>query len=90
MRPPARDKMARTGFVRRGLGGIDMKKTAYLIALALGFGLALSGCGKKGAAEKAGESIDRTGDKIHDAVTPDGPAEKAGKKVDRAVDDVKR
>jgi hypothetical protein len=66
-----------------------MKKTAYLIALALGFGLAFSGCGKKGPAEKAGESLDNTGDKIHDALTPDGPGEKAGKKIDRAVDDIK-
>ncbi len=64
-----------------------MKKSAYLLALLLGSALAFSGCGKKGPAEKAGESLDRTGDKIHDAVTPDGPAEKAGKKIDNAVDD---
>ena len=66
-----------------------MKGTAYLIALFLGIGLAFSGCGKKGPGERAGETIDRTGDKVHDALTPDGPAEKAGKKVDRAVDDIK-
>lgn len=63
-----------------------MKKTASLIALLLGLGLAFTGCGKKGPGEKAGEKIDNAGDKIHDAVTPDGPAEKAGKKIDRAVD----
>jgi hypothetical protein len=63
-----------------------MKKTSYLIALLVGFGLAMTGCGKKGPGERAGESIDRAGDKVHDALTPDGPAEKAGKKVDHAVD----
>jgi hypothetical protein len=64
-----------------------MKKMAYLIALFLGFSLAVTGCGRKeGPAERAGESLDRTGDKIHDAVTPDGPGEKAGKKIDHAVD----
>lgn len=63
-----------------------MKRTAYLIALLLGFGLACTGCGKKGPAEKTGESLDRAGDKVHDALTPDGPAEKAGKKIDKAVD----
>jgi hypothetical protein len=63
-----------------------MKRMAALIVLLLGFGLTFTGCGKKGPAERAGESLDRTGDKIHDAVTPDGPAEKAGKKIDHAVD----
>lgn len=63
-----------------------MKKTSYWIALLLGLGLAFTGCGKKGPGERAGESIDRAGDKVHDALTPDGPAEKAGKKIDHAVD----
>lgn len=64
-----------------------MKTLAYLSALFLGFGLAFTGCGKKGPAEKAGESLDHAGDKVHDALTPDGPAEKAGKKLDHAVDE---
>jgi hypothetical protein len=63
-----------------------MKRTTYLMALLLGFGLAFTGCGKKGPGERAGESLDRTGDKVHDALTPDGPGEKAGKKIDHAVD----
>lgn len=67
-----------------------MKKTPYLLALFLASGLAFSGCGKKGPGEKTGEAIDNTGDKIHDALTPDGPAEKAGKKLDNAVEDAKR
>lgn len=45
-----------------------------------------TGCGKKGSAEKAGESMDKAGENVKDAVTPDGPVEKLGKKVDRAVD----
>jgi predicted small lipoprotein YifL len=67
-----------------------MRRVAYLIALLLGFGLAFTGCGKKGPAERAGASIDRAGDKVRDAVTPDGPAEKAGKKIDHAVDKATR
>ena len=66
-----------------------MKTLAYLSALFLGFSLAFTGCSKKGPAERAGESIDNAGDKVHDALTPDGPAEKAGKKLDHAVDDAK-
>jgi hypothetical protein len=63
-----------------------MHRMTYWMALVLGFSLALGGCSKKGPAERAGESLDRTGNKIHDAVTPDGPGEKAGKKIDHAVD----
>jgi predicted small lipoprotein YifL len=65
-----------------------MKSMVSMIALLVGIGLAFTGCGKKGPGEKAGESIDRAGDKVHDALTPDGPAEKAGKKIDHAVDKV--
>lgn len=45
-----------------------------------------TGCGKKGPAEKVGESMDKAGENVKDAVTPDGPAENTGEKVDRAVD----
>jgi hypothetical protein len=44
-------------------------------------------CSKKGAGGKVGEKLDKTVDKIHDAVTPDGPAEKAGKKLDKVIKD---
>ena len=42
-------------------------------------------CREKGPAEKAGESVDRTVEKVKDAVDPKGPAEKAGEKVDKAL-----
>ncbi len=59
---------------------------AALAALALG-ATTLGACEKKGPAEKAGEKIDKAGEKIRDAVDPPkGPAEKLGRKVDRATD----
>lgn len=66
-----------------------MKKSAYLMAVLISTAAAMTvnvGCSKKGPAEKAGESMDKAGENIKDAVTPDGPVEKAGKKVDKAVD----
>ncbi len=39
----------------------------------------------KGPAEKAGESIDKAGQSIKDAVDPPGPAEKMGRALDRAA-----
>ncbi len=59
---------------------------AALTALALG-ATTLVACEKKGPAEKAGEKIDKAGEKVRDAVDPPkGPVEKLGRKVDRAVD----
>lgn len=66
-----------------------MKKPAYLMAALILVAAAATintGCGKKGPAEKVGESMDKAGENVKDAVTPDGPVEKAGKKVDKAVD----
>jgi hypothetical protein len=66
-----------------------MKKAAYLMAVLMAVAVAATvntGCSKKGPAERAGESLDKAGENVKDAVTPDGPVEKAGKKVDRAVD----
>jgi hypothetical protein len=40
---------------------------------------------KKGPAEKVGEKIDETVDKVKDAVDPKGPAEKTGEKIDKAL-----
>jgi hypothetical protein len=45
-------------------------------------------CSKKGPVEKVGAKMDKTVDKIQDAVTPDGPDEKAGKKLDKVINDV--
>jgi hypothetical protein len=44
-------------------------------------------CSKKGPVEKVGAKLDKTVDKINDAVTPDGPAERAGKKLDKVIKD---
>jgi hypothetical protein len=68
-----------------------MKKSAYLMTALISMAVATTmtmntGCSKKGPAEKAGESLDKAGENVKDAVTPDGPVEKAGKKVDKAVD----
>ena len=61
---------------------------ALAIALAVGGAGFSTGCRRDGA-ERAGEKLDRLGDKIEDAVDPKGPAEKAGEKIDRAIDDAK-
>jgi hypothetical protein len=70
-----------------------MMKRLLSMTLALGLavgGAALtSGCREKGPAERAGEKVDRTMDKIEDKLDPKGPAEKAGRKLDRAIDDAK-
>jgi hypothetical protein len=77
--------------VWNGYPGSIMKKSAYfltaLMTVAAATTLSMNtGCSKKGPAEKAGESLDKAGENVKDAVTPDGPVEKAGKKVDKAVD----
>jgi len=70
-------------------------QASRLISLTLALGLALggatltTGCREKGPAEKAGEKVDNTMDKIEDKLDPKGPAEKAGRKIDRAIDDAK-
>lgn len=69
---------------------ITMKKINFALLAAICIGGNLTGnlaCSKKGPGEKVGEKLDHTGDKIHDAVTPDGPAEKAGKKLDKVFND---
>lgn len=77
--------------VWNGFSGSDMKKPAFILTALTTIAAAATmtlntGCGKKGPAEKVGESMDKAGENVKDAVTPDGPVEKAGKKVDRAVD----
>ena len=57
------------------------------IGLAAGGATLMSGCREKGPAERAGEKVDRTMDKIEDKLDPKGPAEKAGRKIDRAIND---
>ena len=45
----------------------------------------LASCREKGPAEKIGEQIDKSAEKVKDAVDPKGPVEKAGEKVDKAL-----
>jgi hypothetical protein len=61
-------------------------KLTLLLSLCL-FPLVASviSCKEKGPAEKAGEKIDKTVEKVKDAVDPKGPAEKAGEKIDKAL-----
>lgn len=46
--------------------------------------MAMTGC-QEGPAEQAGESIDKAGRNIKDAVVAPGPGEKAGRAVDDAI-----
>jgi hypothetical protein len=58
-----------------------------LLAMLVLPALPLVGCKshEDGPLEKAGEKLDKAGEKIKDAVDPKGPAEKAGEKVDKAL-----
>lgn len=53
--------------------------------LMVGIAGLFAGCETKGPAEKAGEKIDRAGEKVRDTFDPAGPGEKAGRAVDRAT-----
>jgi predicted small lipoprotein YifL len=75
--------MARTGDHRKRARRLSVLFTAVIAVAAT---LALTGCPKKGPAEKAGEKIDAAKDKVSDTLNPKGPAEKAGRSIDRATD----
>ena len=47
--------------------------------------LGLAACERAGPAERAGRSLDRTGERVRDAIDPPGPTERVGRAVDRAV-----
>jgi hypothetical protein len=72
--------------------GIPMNKNVILIVVlivaAVAVAVVLSNR-NSGPMGKVGHEMDKAGESIKDAVTPDGPAEKAGKKVDDAVDAIK-
>jgi len=58
-----------------------------MAALIFSVALVVGGCHEKGPAEKAGETLDKAGEKISDTLDPKGPAEKAGRKIDKALHD---
>ncbi len=60
-------------------------KPLTLALLPLAFAAVLSGCEPKGPAQRAGESLDKAGKDVKNAVDPRGPAEKLGDKVDSAT-----
>jgi len=68
---------------------MTLRRTLPLLGLAATLVAGLPACKEKGPAEKAGEQIDHTVDKMKDALDHKGPAEKAGEKIDEAVDDLK-
>jgi hypothetical protein len=59
------------------------------VGLAIGGATLLGGCREEGPAERAGERVDRSIDRMGDKIDPDGPGEEAGEKLDRALDDAK-
>ncbi len=62
-----------------------MRRTAIAI-LGLLVLVPLAACQEKGPAEKAGESVDKAGQNVRDAVDPPkGPGEGLGRKIDRAT-----
>ena len=63
-----------------------MRRTALAIAI-MSLALGTTACPEKGPAEKVGEKIDETVDKM--THPGEGDMEKAGRKVDEAVDDAK-
>ena len=60
-----------------------------ILAMALGLaGVGLTACGddSDGAAEHAGEQIDKAAENEKDTFDNDGPAENAGEEIDEAFD----
>jgi hypothetical protein len=58
---------------------------ATLMASAILALAGLSACQQQGPAERAGKSMDGTGQKIQDAINPPGPLQKAGRSIDKAM-----
>jgi hypothetical protein len=48
--------------------------------------LGLAACDRQGPAERTGERLDRTGERLRDTVDPpQGPAERLGRSLDRSM-----
>lgn len=74
--------MARTGDHRKRARRLSV---LFTVIIAVAATLALTGCPKKGAGQRAGEKLDAAKDKVSDTLDPKGPAEKAGRSIDRAT-----
>jgi len=62
-----------------------MRKSVMIAACAVML-VGLAACHQEGAAERAGSSLDRAGEKVQDTLNPPkGPAEKAGRSIDRTL-----
>jgi hypothetical protein len=62
-----------------------MRKSVMIAACAVMLA-GLAACHQEGAAERAGSSLDRAGEKVQDTLNPPkGPAEKAGRSIDRTL-----
>ena len=74
--------MATTGdYAKRSRWQNALCTSALVIAAVFSFGA----CQKEGAAQKAGQEIDKAKDKVADTLDPKGPVEKAGRSIDRAT-----
>jgi hypothetical protein len=63
------------------------KPMRVLMATLLLTSLGLAACDRPGPAERAGRSLDRTGEQVRDTVDPPrGPSERVGRAVDRALE----
>ena len=65
-----------------------MKKLTIAAAVLAALSLTLTACEKKGPAEKLGEKIDESIEKVQHG--DEGTMEKAGRKVDEAVEDARK
>jgi len=61
-------------------------RNGYLVVGALATLLSVAGCKKEGPAEKAGQQVDKIGNKVQDTVDPPkGPIQATGRAIDRAT-----
>lgn len=60
------------------------KRLSMVLCMGL-VAMTLGGCEREGPAERAGKEIDKTTEKLGDALEKDGPVERAGEQIDKAV-----
>jgi len=64
---------------------VRMNRASHFAVLLFGTVSIFAGCEPKGAAQRAGENIDKGIQNAQDAINPPGPMEKAGRSIDKAV-----